>query len=199
MPRLTVRADSLLGRIAYRCGAPRIVRRFGNDEAGATAVEFSIVAAPFIVLVFATLEMALAFFAGQLLETAAADAARLIRTGQAQADGLDKDGFRDEVCELVMRLFDCEQLQLDVRVIETFDSVDNTVEYDEDGKLVVDDFGYSMGEAGDIVIVRVLYEWPVFVDRAFAQVGMDYSLRRLPSGKHLLSSTVAFKNEPFPW
>ena len=199
MPRLTFRADSVLGRIAHRFGAPRIVRRFGNDEAGATAVEFSIVAAPFIILVFATLEMALAFFAGQLLETAASDAARLIRTGQAQAEDLDEAGFRDQVCTLVVRLFNCDELKLDVRVIETFDSVDNTVEYDEDGNLITDDFGYTMGEAGDIVIVRVMYEWPVFVDRALSGLGLDYSMRTLPSGKHLLSSTVAFKNEPFPW
>jgi hypothetical protein len=64
---------------------------------------------------------------------------------------------------------------------------------DEDGELVVDDFDFQIGEAGDIVVVRVLYQWPVFV----TQLGNN--LANLPNGKHVLSATAVFKNEPFPW
>ncbi|MGL1590454.1 TadE/TadG family type IV pilus assembly protein, partial [Vibrio parahaemolyticus] len=68
---------------------PRIVRRFKRDDKGSTAIEFAFVIGPFLFLIFATIEVAMVFFASQLLETATADAARLILTGQAQAANFD--------------------------------------------------------------------------------------------------------------
>jgi hypothetical protein len=82
---------------------------------------------------------------------------------------------------------------MDVRTIPTFDSATLAVVLDEDGNVVDDDFDYQIGQAGDIVVVRLLYEWPVFV----TALGNDLST--LGNGKHLLSATAVFKNEPFPW
>ena len=65
---------------ALRASIGKLARR--ND--GAAAVEFALVAAPFLALVFAIMETAIVFFAGQALETAVADTSRLIMTGQAQ-------------------------------------------------------------------------------------------------------------------
>jgi Flp pilus assembly protein TadG len=62
----------------------RTVRRFAKGDDGIAAVEFGIVAAPFLALMFAIMETAIVFFASQTLETAVADSARLIMTGQAQ-------------------------------------------------------------------------------------------------------------------
>jgi Flp pilus assembly protein TadG len=62
-------------------------RRFARAEDAAAAVEFALVAAPFLALIFAILETALVFFADQTLETAASNSARLIMTGQAQMAG----------------------------------------------------------------------------------------------------------------
>ncbi len=42
---------------------------------GAAAVEFALVAVPFLALTFAMMETAFVFFAGQTLEAAAADSA----------------------------------------------------------------------------------------------------------------------------
>jgi Flp pilus assembly protein TadG len=61
--------------------------RFARDRKGATAVEFAFVAAPFFLLVFAILEIALIFFASAIIEEAVADAARDIRTGELQSSG----------------------------------------------------------------------------------------------------------------
>jgi len=57
---------------------------------GAAAVEFGLVAAPFLALVFAIIETAIVFFAGQALETAVADSSGLILTGLSQAIGVDR-------------------------------------------------------------------------------------------------------------
>ena len=44
---------------------------------------------------------------------------------------------------------------------------------------------------GDIVVVRVAYEWPTFV-RDFG-----FDMATLANGKRLLMATAAFRNEPY--
>src|SRR5690349_18973630 len=85
----------------------RIARRFIRKKDGSAAVEFGMVAAPFLLLVFAIMETAIVFFAGQALETAVADSARLIMTGQAQSQGFDQSAFKNQVCARVYGLFNC--------------------------------------------------------------------------------------------
>ncbi len=78
-----------------------------RQQDGAAAVEFALVAAPFLAMVFAIIETAIVFFAGQALETAAADSARLIMTGQAQNAGYDQTKFKEAVCAKIYGLFNC--------------------------------------------------------------------------------------------
>jgi Flp pilus assembly protein TadG len=179
----------LAGRIANRMG----LARFGRDQSGVTAIEFGLVAAPFVALMLAILETALLFFAAQTLETAVSNAARLIRTGQAQQQGFDADQFKEQICTQVMDLFDCDAgLLLDVRTYQTFDSVNLTKPVDEDGNLDVDST-YQPGHGGEIVVVRAFYEWPTFSKL----LGLNFS--NLADGNHLIAATAAFRNEPFPW
>ena len=89
------------------CCALRATRRLARKEDGAAAVEFGLVAAPFLLLVFAIMETAIVFFAGQALETAVADSARLIMTGQAQTQGFNQSAFKNAVCARIYGLFDC--------------------------------------------------------------------------------------------
>jgi Flp pilus assembly protein TadG len=169
------------------------LRRFRKDQKGATAVEFGLIALPFFGLLFAILESGLLFFAGLMLETAVQDSSRLVRTGQAQQASYSINDFKSEICSRVVVLPSCtSKLQVDVRTSATFDSIDLSQPV-VNGKLVTDQFGYTAGHGGDIVVVRAFYEWPTF----FKMLGMDYS--NLSDGNHLLSATAAFKNEPFPW
>src|SRR2546423_8157823 len=97
------------------------VRRFARGEDGAAAVEFAIVAAPFLALMFAIMETALVFFASQTLETAVADSARLIMTGQAQNASMTQAAFKTAVCAKINGLFDCASgLQIDVKTYSSF-------------------------------------------------------------------------------
>jgi len=50
---------------------------------------------------------------------------------------------------------------------------------------------YSPGGPGDIVVVRVFYQWPLFV------TALGYNVSNLSGGKRLLTATAAFQNEPF--
>ena len=184
---------TLGGHIGVRCRLARVVR-FGKDENGATAVEFSIVALPFFALMFAILETALAFFAAQVMETAVSNASRLIRTGQAQQQGLTAATFKDTICNQIASLFNCQAaLLVDVKTYPTFGSIDLSTPVDGSGNLDTTNSTYTPGNGGDIVVVRAFYEWPVFVDK------IGNSMSNMPNGSHLLAATAAFRNEPFPW
>ena len=185
---------ALAARFAVRCGLARVTRRFGQDQSGATAIEFGIVAVPFFALIFAILETALAFFAAQTLETAVSNAARLIRTGQAQQQGLTAATFKDTICNQIASLFNCQSaLLVDVKTYPTFGSIDLSTPVDGSGNLDTTNSTYTPGNGGDIVVVRAFYEWPVFVDK------IGNSMSNMPNGSHLLAATAAFRNEPFPW
>ena len=104
---MLLRFRTKLSTRAARWRGIKTVRRFVRQEDGATAVEFGIVAAPFLALVFAIIETAIIFFAGQTLETAVSDSSRLIMTGQAQALNLTQSTFKDKVCTKIYGLFNC--------------------------------------------------------------------------------------------
>jgi Flp pilus assembly pilin Flp len=84
----------------------RTVRRFARRQDGIAAVEFGIVAAPFLALMFAIMETAMVFFASQTLETAVADSARLIMTGQAQQSSSPRRSSSPGRAK-ILGLFDC--------------------------------------------------------------------------------------------
>lgn len=166
-------------------------RRFARRNDGAAAVEFALVAAPFLALVFAILETALVFFAGQVLETAAADSARLILTGQAQKGGLSETQFKQEVCKRIYGLFDCDSgIKVDVRTYSSFSSASMSKPIDSNGNVTFTP-AYQPGSPGDIVVVRLLYEWPVYVSL------LGLNLSDLSNGKRLIMATAAFRNEPY--
>ena len=179
-----VRAKLLRGKTA---------RRFVREKDGIAAVEFAIVAAPFLALMFAIMETALVFFASQVLETAVADSARLIMTGQAQSQNFTQVQFKQAVCAKILGLFDCGNgLQIDVKTYTGFASISTSKPIDVNGNLQTN-FGYTPGGPGDIVVVRLMYQWPVYV----SLLGLN-SLADMSGNKRLIIATAAFRNEPFP-
>lgn len=187
--------ENMQARFAVRVKILRwaaAMRRLMRREDGATAVEFGLVAVPFLALVFAIIETALVFFAGQTLETAAADSARLILTGQAQTTGLNQTTFKDAVCAKVHGVINCATgLYVDVRSYTTFGNISLANPVDSNGNLV-QNFAYQPGGPGDIVVVRLLYQWPVYV----SLLGLN-GLSNMSANNRLLISTVAFRNEPY--
>jgi Flp pilus assembly protein TadG len=167
--------------------ALRTVHRLVRKQDGSAAVEFGMVAGPFLLLVFAIMETALVFFAGQTLETAVADSARLIMTGQAQTQGFNQTAFKNQVCARIYGLFDCANgLHVDVKTYTAFSNVNMTPPLDAGGNFQ-NNMTYQPGGPGDIVVVRLFYQWPIYVSL----------LQNMAGNKRLLIATSAFRNEPY--
>ena len=189
--------DKLLAP-ARRLLPGRLVRRFARAEDAAAAVEFALVAAPFLALLFAILETALVFFAGQSLEAAASNAGRLIMTGQAQSAGYTSAAtFKSSVvCPGTgtilgsSSLFDCSKIQIDVKTYTDFASI-NTAAPITNGQLDTSQLCFAPGTAGSIEVVRFYYEWPIYLSL------LNNNLGSLSNGSRLLVATAVFRNEPF--
>jgi len=168
-------------------------RRFARHQGGSSAVEFALILVPFLALMFGIMQTALVFFADQTLETAVADSARLILTGQAQNQGLNATTFKNAVCARVYGLFNCQSgIYVNVQTYSTFGSITYTPPLDTHGNLDTSSFGYNPGGPGDIVVVQLFYQWPIYFTL------MDFSsLSNMAGGKRLLVATAAFRNEPY--
>lgn len=175
------------GTTARRRGWRGFIRR----RDGAVAVEFAMIAVPFFALLFAILETALLFFAGQILETGVYNASRQIRTGQAQSQGFTAAQFRDAVCGEILAVLDCDNdIVVDVRTYANFDSADLSTPIDADGNFTFTPT-YDPGSRNDIVVVRAFIEWPTIVP------DLGNNLSNLANGNRLLAAAATFRNEPF--
>jgi Flp pilus assembly protein TadG len=182
------------------------LRRFRRNRGGSAAVEFALVAPVFFALLFAILETAIMFFASQVLETVTQDAARVILTGQAQSSGVSackvsgqpapctQGSFFTYVCGQLPSLFTggptCPNLYVDVESYPAFSSVIINSQIDSSNNFV-NNMQYSPGGPGAIVVVRVFYQWQMFV------TGLGYNISNLAGSKRLLVATAAFRNEPY--
>lgn len=166
--------------------------RLWRHRKGSTAVEFAMVAAPFTFALFAILEIGVVFALSTTMETALTDASRRIRTGQLQSAAQTAEDFRADICAR-MNVFsvDCaSRLRVDVQVIPNFTApgVDDPT---EGGSFDDDALQWDPGTRGDIILVRAWYAHPLITPL------LESALSRLDDGKVWLTSTTAFRNEPW--
>jgi Flp pilus assembly protein TadG len=166
------------------------LRRFRRNRRGSAAVEFALVAPVFFALLFAIIETAIVFFASQVLETITQNSARMILTGQAQTAAYTQAQFQTYVCSQIPALFTCANVYVDVESYSAFTGVTINSQIDT-SKNFVNNMQYNPGGPGDIVVVRLFYQWPLFV------TGLGYNISNLAGSKRLLVATAAFRNEPY--
>jgi Flp pilus assembly protein TadG len=145
----------------------RLLARLRRSQDGAAAVEFGLIAVPFLGLLFAIIETALIFFTGQVLETAVANASRTISTGQFQSSNDQTAAdiaakFKEELCKNVIIIVSCNSpaVHVDVRRFTPGDAVPEPI---DTGNVNAAAFQYQATKSGDIVLVRVAIEYPVLV------------------------------------
>ncbi len=190
---------ALRRRLAEGAIRLRSCGHFALCRKGATAIEFALVAAPFLALLVAMFETALVFFAGRVLDEVTEEASRYILTGQAQQSNMTQAQFLNYVCTgsntaaLVSALFNCNKLMVNIQNYNNFASANTanpTLTFNANGT-VSNTWNYSPGTPGSIVVVQVMYQWPIVLGP------LGFNLSNLSNGNRLLISTAVFKNEPY--
>jgi len=190
---------ALRRRLARGASRLRSSWHFALCRKGATAVEFAVVAAPFLALLVAMFETALVFFAGRVLDEVTEEASRYILTGQAQHSNMTQAQFLNYICTgantatLVSALFNCNNIMVNVQNYGDFASANTsnpTLTFNANGT-VSNTWNYSPGAPGSIVVVQVMYQWPIILGP------LGFNLSNLSNGNRLLISTAVFKNEPY--
>jgi Flp pilus assembly protein TadG len=169
------------------------IARFTASRRGSAAVEFAMVALPFLALIFGILEISMVYLVSTTLENATSDTARKIRTGELQATGTATAAtFASSICgELSWLGSNCStNLYIDVRTFSSFADI-NQPSPVSGGTVNTKALQFSPGVAGDIVLVRAFYKWTLFTPL------LDGMAAQLNGGSTLLTATAAFKNEPY--
>lgn len=173
-------------------------RRYKSESDGATAIEFGIVALPFLGLVFGILELALVFFTGAVLTQAMSDTGRLVRVGAFQGCGANAE-FKALICSNMSNLMNCQaNLRVDLTTANSFQSVTladpglSGLDPDDDD-VEIEDGLYQDTSAAEPVVLRGTFYYPLALPNFMTR------LESIPgSGRHVISVATAFRNEPFP-
>jgi hypothetical protein len=89
-------------------------------------------------------------------------------------------------------LFDCSKVYVDVESWppnSTFPLTLST-QIDATGNFI-NNMQYNPGGPSSVVVVRLFYQWPLFV------TGLGYNISNLAGNQRLLAATAAFQNEPY--
>jgi Flp pilus assembly protein TadG len=189
---MTPPSDRMSKKTIPSCSGTQGFMRFLRGRDGGVATEFALVAAPFIALMLAILQVGLIYFAQEALETDVEASARRVLTGQALSQGLTQSQFANVVCTNSPGLFTCGNFMIDLQPASSFSSANvsaPTLTFNPDGT-PANTWQYNLGVPGQIMVMRVMYMWPVFL----GPLGLNFV--NVSNGTHLLMSTAVFRNEP---
>lgn len=154
---------------------------------------------PFIFLMLATAEYGLFYLAGVTLENATTDAARQIRTGEAQAktgaDTVTATMFKKMVCNQMGWLRnECEgNISVDARVYTTFAAASDPVVSSGTGAFDTAKLKFEMGGPRDIILVTTFYKWKLASNMLSGGLSSSF----FGAGFGRLTGRAVFRNEPF--
>ncbi|MCJ2109585.1 pilus assembly protein [Methylobacterium sp. E-041] len=180
------------------------LRRFPAARDGASAVEFALVAMPFIALLAMVLQTALLIWASRDLDDALQRAGRTIYTGEFQTSNAGQSdagtllaAMKTAICgttaSRVVTVFDCDTLKLDVALGSSFAGSTIPTPLDTKTRDWSKGFGsnYACAQPGSIVVVTAAVKQRVAFGFLYA------SLPSFGDGSRLLQSTAVFRTEPY--
>ncbi|HEY6579095.1 MAG TPA: TadE/TadG family type IV pilus assembly protein [Rhizomicrobium sp.] len=178
--------------ILRRLLRPRFLRR---ARSGSAAIEFAIIAPVLALFLFGIMETGAIFFAQSTLQNAADDAARLVRTGQAQNENMTRTQYVAQICGEMAGLIGASScnanLQVDMQSFTDFTAANYNNVLNKNGSLNKTQMQYLAGSACDVVLVRAFYPWTIMTPM------LAPLLQDMPAGQYLLAAAEAFRNEPY--
>jgi Flp pilus assembly protein TadG len=170
-----------------------------SHQRGVAAVEFAMVATPFLMLLFGLFEIMMIFFIQTTLESAIHEEARKIKTGQANAGtGISAATFKASICARMMGLADCNN-RLFV-MVENQPTTGSLASPLTTPTLLAAPPYQTNTAPGSIVVVRGFYMWPLMtpgISSALKNTNSTGPSGNLGSSNRMLVATSAFRNEPF--
>lgn len=169
-----------------------LLRSLHRNTEGATAIEFAMVATPFLMMLFGIIGVGLFFFTTFSLENAVEQAARVIRTGQAQTGGMTAATFKTHLCTFVPRHIDCTgKLKVNVKSYADSASIPDNEMADclTAGGALNSVTEYVPGNANAVVLVWVCYEYELRLPWL--------QLSNMPNGSQLIKAATTFRTEPY--
>lgn len=186
--------------------------RRSRSQSGSAAIEFAFVAPVFFALLMGIMEAGLMYFGQFTVQNAVIQAARKIRTGNAQGTSYSsaatcsggsggsgtggkyassQEWFKDQICCGISTLLSCSNLHVNVQNYSSGFGTGFSNPVNGSGQYLPATDSYSPGNACDVVLVRVTYTWTVVTP------GLSWFLVNMASNGHLIAATFAFRNEPY--
>ena len=180
-------------RGALRAKALRRLNALVAETGGATALEFAMLAIPFVTMIFCLMELAIIFMISMTLDDAMVQASREIRTGQIQsAGGSSQAAFAAKICSHMAWIQStCNaDLSVDVETYPSFAAA-NPPNPVAGGVFSTASLKFVPGGPQDIVVVRAYFRWQL-ITPFLAQ-----AVNKLNNGQAVLTATTTFRNEPY--
>ncbi|AWN34735.1 TadE/TadG family type IV pilus assembly protein [Methylobacterium radiodurans] len=181
-----------------------VIKPFGSAREGAAAVEFALVAVPFLGLCAAIIQVAFLIWAAQNFDRALQVGVRSLFTGQFQLSNAGQTdptailtALRSQICgagsDNRVTLFDCSAVKLDVKTAGSFGSSAPASPVDPNTGTWSTSFGntYVCPKPGAIVVVTAAVKLPTLL----GLLGTNF--RTFADGSYLLMSTAVFRTEPY--
>lgn len=178
-----------IGRMSFARG-----KAFLRNRRGSTAIEFAMLAVPFVMLVMSIIETSLSFTAQQILSNATDNLARQLRTGQLKPEAASATEVRKRICDELSLIVDstCPGLFIDLKSYSTFAAAAAVkTKFTSDKDLDTTGFTVAPGGPESKNMLRVYYKWPVMLDL------MRKSMSNMKDNKTLLMATTTWQNEPY--
>jgi Flp pilus assembly protein TadG len=170
-----------------------------RDEKGSAALEFAIVAMPFLLFVLGLLGIGLYLLANHSLQYGVEAAARKIRTGEAEKGRMTVGQFRQLVCREAGAFIDCGKLSVIVQHGGNWSGVSPQACVDRNNKQTQstgsanDQLTSYSGSASEVVLVTLCYSWELAKYFDFLKFGSGSG----GAGPTILQAATAFKSEPY--
>lgn len=152
---------------------------FVDDQRGVTAVEFALVAPVLFLFIFGIIEFSQIMFTKSVMEGSTNITSRLGKTGYVESGKSREDMLRALLVERTSGILDPEKIEIQTLVYDSFKDIGKAEPFTDSngngqwdiGEAFVDvngdgvwnsDLGKAgLGGAGDIVVYKVAYNWPI--------------------------------------
>jgi Flp pilus assembly protein TadG len=162
------------------------LRRLATDQSAVAAVEFATVSPFLIAIVLVSVMTGVIYMARSQLDSATQTGARAVMVGTAT----NTTQLRSAICGAIGGFFNCPTLMINLNTYSSLSAMSTStpsLTYSGAGA-VSNTWGTSFGSPGSIMVLQVMYQFPMIGTSLF-------NLATQANGTDLLVSTAVFINE----